>query len=258
MSKAGLTVLLSFAFFALSGALTKTNAQEKLLTLAQTAARPSYICSTPLKGFLTTSNCEVKITSQSETVVRATNKGVHEIAYATEPTTYVPTPTITVTPTASITIAPSIVPNPMQQAPMDLYPAEGPNLDANLIQDLINAHRASIGKPAFQTDAALCQLAQIRSAELHGELFEGKGSLHSGLYNRNLPYWITENAKYGSNEAGTVRWWLNSPIHRSAIEGDHVYSCGACTGTQCSQLFTSYTPKSGIASASRTAITLNK
>lgn len=257
MSKAGLTVFLSVAFFALSGILNKTYAQEKLTMLSQTAARPSYICSTPLKNFFATNNCEVVKTTQPETVVKGTNRGVHELTYATEPTKYIPTPTVTVIPTVTATIATSIVPSPMQQAPMDLFPADGPNLDSNLIQDLINAHRASIGKPAFQTEPALCQLAQVRSTELQGELFEGKGYLHSGLYNRNLPYWITENAKYGSNEAGTVRWWLNSPIHRSAIEGDHVYSCGACSGTKCSQLFTSYTPKNGIATATlaTTAIT---
>jgi hypothetical protein len=120
-------------------------------------------------------------------------------------------------------------------------PAAGPSLDANLIFDLINAHRASIGKPAFLKDDALCSLAITRSLELPAEF--ANGSLHSGLYNRGLPYWITENAKWGSNEAGTVQWWLNSPIHRSAIQGDHIYSCGACNGTQCSQLFTSYVSK---------------
>ncbi len=255
MSKAGLAVFLSVAFFALSGILNKTNAQEKLTMLSKTETRPSYICSTPLKDFFSTEKCEVKKTAQIDTVVKGANREANEITYATEPTTYI-APQITVTPTVTATISTSMVPSPMQQAPMDLFPASGPNLDANLIFDLINAHRASIGKPVFQTDAALCQLAQVRSTELQGELFEGKGALHSGLYNRNLPYWVTENAKYGSNEAGTVRWWLNSPIHRSAIEGDHVYSCGACNGTKCSQLFTSYTPKGGIAVATQaTAIT---
>lgn len=253
MSKAGLVVLLTVATFALSGALNKTYAQEKLLKLTETGARSSYICSTPLKDYISSGNCEVKKTLQPENAVKGINRGVNELSYAVEPTKYTPTPTVI--PTSSTTIAPSIVPNPMQQAPLDMFPADGANLDTNLIQDLINAHRASIGKPAFQKDAALCQLAQVRSQELQGELFEGKGYLHSGLYNRQLPYWITENAKYGSNEAGTVRWWLNSPIHRSAIEGDHTYSCGACTGTKCSQLFTSYTPKGGVAIASQNTST---
>lgn len=252
MFKAGIVALLMVASFAVSGALTKTYAQEKLLTLSTTEARQSYICTTPLKKYLTIGNCEVKKTSQTETVVKGANRGANEIAYAVEPTKYIPTPTI------AVTIAPSMVPNPMQQAPLDMYPADGANLDSNLIHDLINAHRAAIGKPGFQKDPALCQLAQVRSVELHGELFEGKGYLHSGLYNRNLPYWITENAKYGSNEAGTVRWWLNSPIHRSAIEGDYSYSCGACTGTKCTQLFTSYTPKGGVAVASQAPTLIKK
>jgi len=251
MSKAGLGMLLTAAILALSGALNTTNAQEKLLQLSKTEARPSTICSTPLKDYFTLEKCEIKKLSQSEIVVKGANRGANELSYATEPTRYIPTPTATVTPTASVTIAPSIVPNPMQQAPLDLFPADGPDLNTTLIHDLVNAHRASIGKQAFQTEAALCQLAKVRSQELQGELFEGKGYLHSGLYNRQLPYWITENAKYGSNEAGTVRWWLNSPIHRSAIEGDYTYSCAACTGTKCAQLFTSYTPKGGVAVTSQ-------
>jgi len=258
MSKAGLTILLTLVVFLLTGASHKTYAREGITLPSPTLT--NKLCDSPLTQKLValTSQCGLKAIAQTENSVKNEAKQTRTIAYATEPTTFVPAgqsplgganttfiieptviePTVTQTPTA-----------PVVQAPADNLSATQPtNLNSDLILELINAHRATIGKPAFLKDAALCQLATTRSTELYSELFV-KGGLHSGLYNRNLPYWVTENAKYGSNEAGTVLWWLNSPIHRSAIEGDHVYSCGACQGTQCSQLFTSYTPKSGIISS---------
>lgn len=251
MSKAGLTVLLSCILYMVSGVLTQTHAQEKV-TAIHTQAPQETVCNTPLGNLFITSRCEAKKTLQVDTVTKGNNKEVEEntLSYSFETATYTP-PTPTATP--SITVAPSIVPNPMQQAPLDMQGADGSNLNSDLIFDLINAHRSNIGKTPFQKDTALCQLAEARSYELHDELFV-KGGLHSGLYNRNLPYWVTEDAKYGSNEAGTVRWWLNSPIHRAAIEGNYAYSCGACQGTKCSQLFTSYTPKIAPAIASKVTV----
>lgn len=245
MSKAGLTILLTLVVFLLTGASHKTYAREGITLPSPTLT--NNLCDSPLTQKLValTSQCGLKTIAQNENSVKNEAKQIRTIAYTTEPTTFVPTPTLIVEPTGAeptVTQTPSIAP---AQVPADNLSATQPtNLNSDLILELINAHRATIGKPAFLKDAALCQLAQTRSTELYSELFV-KGGLHSGLYNRNLPYWVTENAKYGSNEAGTVQWWLNSPIHRSAIEGDHVYSCGACQGTQCSQLFTSYTPKSG-------------
>lgn len=237
---------MAIAILAMSGVLSKSNAQEKLFFTDTSVAKKDFLCNPTIQARLVLhqQNCETQMSSQKDSVAKGIKRDSHEIAYATEPTQFVPIRNI-VSPTTSptIVIVPTIVPDPTQQAPLHNFSATQPqNLNADLILELINAHRAKIGKTAFQKDGALCSLAQTRSTELYDELFV-KGGLHSGLYNRNLPYWVTENAKYGSNEAGTVQWWLNSPIHRSAIEGDSVYSCGACQGTQCSQLFTSYTPK---------------
>lgn len=260
MSKAGLISLLTLLFLIVSGGAKHTFAQEKLTDLILRTTKNSSACKTPLENFFVTSrnSCEDKLSSQIDSAVKAqanvnTNNEVNEFSYSTEPTQYIPpAPLETPAVTPSVTIVSSITPDPTTQTPQDNFPASGTNLNSDLIFDMINAHRAQIGKPAFIKDAPLCQLAQVRSTELEGELFGGKGYLHSGLYNRNLPYWITENAKYGSNEAGTVQWWLHSPIHRAAIEGDSVYSCGACNGTQCSQLFTSYIPKAGVKNTSST------
>ena len=250
MSKAGLIILLTVLLLILSGG--KIHAQGKPLAVNTMGNAKSIPC-TSLQGYLVvkTNTCENIKLSQRDLVVKAAVGSEEDlestsISYSFESAYYAPP-----TPTPTVEIAPFEAPIQTSsdiQEPRDMVPADSATLDSDTILELINAHRASIGKAAFQKEEALCSLAKTRSNELQGELFEGKGYLHSGLYNRNLPYWITENAKWGSNEAGTVRWWLNSPIHRKAIEGDYIYSCGACQGSKCSQLFTSYTPKGGISS----------
>lgn len=114
-------------------------------------------------------------------------------------------------------------------------------VSADTVFRLINERRAIAALPPFHKDEKLCALAASRAREMVGEI--ENGALHSGLYKRNLPYWVTEDAKYGSDEAETVNWWMNSPLHRSAILGNFTYSCGACNGTYCSELFTNYEAK---------------
>ncbi len=117
-----------------------------------------------------------------------------------------------------------------------------PSLNSDLLLEMINNHRSTIGKPAYQKEDKLCSLAQERGPELYDEVFN-TGNVHGGLYARNLPYWITENMKHGPNESDVFNWWMGSSIHRKAIEGDFTYSCGECYGNTCAQLFTSYQPK---------------
>lgn len=137
------------------------------------------------------------------------------------------------TPTVNVATTPTTTPEPTPPSA---------NLDANKIFDMVNAYRASNGLAAFEkANDEIQKLAQVRSVELIGE--GANGSIHAGLYNRNLPYWIWENAKYGSDEAGTVAWWENSWLHRHSILGDYKYSAVACTGNYCVQLFTSLVPK---------------
>lgn len=116
------------------------------------------------------------------------------------------------------------------------------SLNPDLILQLINLHRKSKSLAPFKKDTQLCELAEARAPELHDEIFSTK-RLHEGLYNRNIPFWITENMAHYPSEEIIVNWWLNSAIHRAAIEGDSTYSCGACYGDSCAQLFTSYMPK---------------
>lgn len=114
-------------------------------------------------------------------------------------------------------------------------------LDPNKIFYLVNRFRISAGLAPFEKNDQVCELAQTRSTELAAEILNG--TLHLGLYNRNLPYWIWENAKYGSDEQGIVAWWLASPLHHLSIVGDYKYSCIKCVGMYCSELFTSFAPK---------------
>lgn len=117
-------------------------------------------------------------------------------------------------------------------------------LNPDAILQTINTVRTQAGLPAFEKNDAVCAVAAARAGEIPTEVTTGR--FHSGLYARKLPYWITENMKYGSNEGGTVSWWLHSPIHRRAILGDSKYSCGSCVGNACIQLFTSFVPKSTV------------
>lgn len=112
----------------------------------------------------------------------------------------------------------------------------------DLILQMINIHRKTKSLPAFEKHPDLCKLAESRAPELHNEIF-GSSWIHAGFYNRDIPYWITENMASYPTEEAVVQWWLGSTVHRAAIEGDYQYSCGACSANSCAQLFTSFSPK---------------
>jgi len=112
------------------------------------------------------------------------------------------------------------------------------SLNADVIFSMINTDRNQAGLPSFKQDPNLCELASQRATEIISELWNG--TLHSGLYNRNLSYWVTENAIFMPTEESAVNWWLHSPIHREAIYSTHIYSCVKCTGDSCSELFTDF------------------
>lgn len=114
---------------------------------------------------------------------------------------------------------------------------------AEAMFDRINEHRANIGLNAYQKHPEVCKIAKERIPEIHNEIF-GPNYIHQGMDERNIDYWITENAVgMGSLEAN-FNWWMNSSIHKQAIESEqHIYSCGECLNGSCIQLFTSFQPK---------------
>lgn len=121
-------------------------------------------------------------------------------------------------------------------------PAPAATLSAEILFEMVNNHRASIALPAFEKEAQVCSVAEARKQGIADEIFNGL-PMHAGFYNMNLPYWATENMIYQHTEQEALTWWLNSPVHRSAIEGNYKYACGVCNGEVCNMVFTSYDPK---------------
>jgi len=116
-------------------------------------------------------------------------------------------------------------------------------LNAEVLLGLINDHRVKIGLSPLQKDESLMQIARERTSELFDEIFVN-GNMHAGFYARNLPYYATENIIYNRSEAGAFNWWLNSSIHRSAIQNsEHTHTGIGCSGRTCSQIFTHFQPK---------------
>ncbi len=217
MSKAGRILLLLVAIFAIVGAHTTTfaatggNFCSSSLVSKATCGEGLNVCTkpTPTEGPKQVQSAVITLTPKN---ITGTN-------------TQQPTPT-------------NLPSAPVLSGQMA---SDGATLNSNAIFDLVNQYRASLGLTAFEKDDKVCELAATRSTEIPAEI--ERGSLHSGLYNRNLPYWIWENAKYGSDEQGTVAWWLASPIHHQSIVGDYKFSCVKCSGSYCSELFTSFSPK---------------
>ena len=112
-------------------------------------------------------------------------------------------------------------------------------LSADLLFDLVNNHRKSLGLPPFEHEPRVCSVAESRKDEIVNEALVTH-NLHAGFYAKNLPYFATENMIYQHTEAEALSWWLHSPIHRSALEGNHKYACGVCNGQVCNMVFTNY------------------
>lgn len=136
-------------------------------------------------------------------------------------------------PSPSASATPSPVPSP---AAIALTSANA----AQLFQ-MTNDHRAKIGKPAFEKDDRLCKIAEGRAPQVKGEL--ASGALHKGFKALNLPYWATENIAAYATMKENFNFLITDYIHKKAIESDNKYSCTACSGTSCSQVFSSFVAK---------------
>lgn len=242
MLKAGKSVLLAVILLIIANPQSNAQDLEKLSLV--TAQKSADICQSPLKPYILTHSkdcppAEVKQVQFSGNVKESKTEEF-SMSHSITAATYTPTPSpkVILSEVALPTPSPAVIVSEQNITHL------GNNPDTVL--NMVNAHRATIGKPAFIKDDTLCSLAQTRSNELAAE--SNRGALHSGLYNRNLDYWITENAKIGGDENETVRWWLNSSIHRSQIQSDYTNACVGCTGKNCALVFTSYTPKGNRAS----------
>lgn len=136
-----------------------------------------------------------------------------------------PSPTATPTPTPT--------PAPASAVPM--------GTDSYTLFQMVNDHRAKLGLASFEKDGRLCEIARNRAPQVNSEL--ASGTLHKGFKALNLPYWATENIAAYSTIEENLHFWLSDYIHKKAIEGDSKYSCVACSGASCSQIFTSFVSK---------------
>lgn len=107
--------------------------------------------------------------------------------------------------------------------------------------DMVNDYRKGKGLAAFEKDSRLCEIAEKRAPQVNGEL--ASGTLHKGFKELNLPYWATENIVAYSTLEQNLKFWLSDYIHKKAIESDAKFSCTSCSGTSCSQIFTSFVAK---------------
>ncbi len=135
-------------------------------------------------------------------------------------------------------------PMPVEQSPLPettQQPDSG-SLNADVLFSMVNEVRSQSGLPAFQKDAKTCSIAQERLPQIYDEIMVNH-DMHAGFYALHLPYWATENLIYQKTEIAALDWWMHSPIHRAAILGDSQYSCVACQGNACTEIFTNYLPK---------------
>lgn len=144
---------------------------------------------------------------------------------------------VSTTPTQeSPTSAPTVVPTTA------VAPVSDIQLNGDVLFDMVNQYRASLGLSLYEKDEKLCVLAEARANEAYNEIWVTY-SMHSGLRNRNLPYRVWENLISQNSESQALTWWQNSYIHNQGLTSDMKYSCCKCNGKSCSLLITSYVPK---------------
>lgn len=162
---------------------------------------------------------------------------------------FLPASTLLSTPSVEQEEEPRAEDVPLQAPIVQLeQPAPTATLSADLLFDMVNVYRNEVNLDSLQKDPLVCSVAQSRKEEMVQEIFV-TGNLHAGFYAKNLQYWATENLIWQYTEAKALSWWLNSPIHRSAIEGNYKYACGVCNGKICSMVFTNYSPRIVLSSA---------
>jgi uncharacterized protein YkwD len=164
---------------------------------------------------------------------KAISSTTSTLAQATNPTT---------------TSIPTAVPQPQPKADRPLAETStqqlqlsNGGLNADKLFSMTNSYRQSKGLPPVQKDDRVCQVASSRAPEIAAEI--AGGHMHSGIRERNLPYWNSEIIITMRTEEEAFNWWINDTIHREAIEGNYTYSCTACHGNACVQEFTNFQAK---------------
>jgi uncharacterized protein YkwD len=132
-------------------------------------------------------------------------------------------------------------PSPSPTALPSTTPVASGNSNSEAMFQMVNDYRAKLGLKAFEKDERICKIAEGRAPQVNGEL--ESGNLHKGFRDLNLPYWASENIAAYSTIEQDFKFWISDYIHKKAIESDNKYSCVACSGASCSQIFTSFVSK---------------
>lgn len=143
--------------------------------------------------------------------------------------------------TASPSPTPSATPSPSPSSSPSSSPIASGNSNSEAMFQMANEYRAKLGLKAFEKDERICKIAQSRAPQVNSEL--QSGTLHKGFKDLNLPYWATENIAAYSTIQDNFKFWISDYIHKKALESENKYSCVACSGASCSQIFTSFTAK---------------
>jgi uncharacterized protein YkwD len=120
-------------------------------------------------------------------------------------------------------------------------PTPSVSLNADSIFAMVNQIRQQNGLAPFQKDDRLCTLATSRAPEVHNEVLTG--TMHHGMYARNLPYWNNENIIDIHTEQEAINFWMSDYVHKAAILGNYQFSCVACYGNACAEEFSNFNPK---------------
>lgn len=166
----------------------------------------------------------------------------HLFAYSYSVAKASPTPEVSnqnITPTPTVSVQSAVAYNVEAAEPV----VTG-GLNPEVIFTMVNQIRTNAGLAPFEKDDRLCAIANERAPELYNEIYVN-GNMHAGLARRqpSIPYWVTENMISQQTEQQAVNWWMNSPVHRSAILGNYSHGCVSCSGNNCAMLFTSFIPK---------------
>ncbi len=146
--------------------------------------------------------------------------------------------------TPSPTLAdPTVTPTPVTYTPTTVASSSnGSVLNSDVLFNLVNGYRASLGLAPFQKIDQICSVANSRAPEIDSEIWVTH-TMHAGFYARNLPFWATENLISMQNEQEALNWWIHSPVHNAALTGNYKYACTACSGRSCSMIFSNLEPK---------------
>lgn len=123
--------------------------------------------------------------------------------------------------------------------PTPFYSPTPSKLDAVKLWKIVNDYRLSKNLQPFTKNDELCRIAIERAPEIVKEI----DTPHKGFHERydSYPYKMGENATGAIGEKDALNRWLNSPPHKSALDGSWLYSCIACDkDIACVQIFSSF------------------